>query len=69
MSRMESKRWEKKILDWTPYGEKRSKGRPRTRWEDEIVKYAGRLWQRAAKDRIRWERVGEAYAQRWANML
>ena len=66
---MENRIWEKKILDWTQYGEKRFRGRPKMRREDEIVKYAGRLWQRTAKDRIRWERLGEAYAQRWVNML
>jgi hypothetical protein len=67
ISRKEGNRWEKILLDWTPYGNKRNRGRPRLRWEDEIRKHLGGLWQRDTKNRKSWERIGEAYAQRWAN--
>lgn len=67
VSRKTNNRWEKILLDWTPYDYKRARGRPRRRWIDEIKSYAGIAWQRDARDRIRWERIGEAYARRWEN--
>ena len=33
-------------------------------WIDEIRTYAGVTWQRDAKDRYHWKRLGEAYAER-----
>ncbi len=64
--RRKGNRWEKTVLNWVPYDQKRKKGRPKTRWVDEINKYAGVLWQRDAWFRECWKKVGEAYAQRWA---
>ena len=31
-----NERWTKKVTEWLPYGKKRARGRPKTRWEDEI---------------------------------
>ena len=33
---MEDGRWTKKLLEWRPREEKRSRGRPPTRWADDI---------------------------------
>ena len=37
-------RWTRKATEWLPYGRKRRKGRPRTRWEDEIRFRVGTAW-------------------------
>ncbi len=66
-SRRGEDRWEKIIVDWTPREGKRRVGRPKTRWEDEIINYGGVAWRRDARDRKRWANVGEAYALGWAH--
>ncbi len=33
-------RWEKRVFEWTPYGKKRGKGRPK-KWEEEIIRMGG----------------------------
>lgn len=60
-------RWERKVLEWTPRGQKRKVGRPKIRWEDEIIRHSGIAWKRTVSNRDRWKRVGEAYAQGWAH--
>ncbi|KAI8441229.1 hypothetical protein MSG28_014878 [Choristoneura fumiferana] len=44
---------------------KRSVGRPRTRWTDDLVKAAGSRWMQAASNRSNWRSMGEAYVQQW----
>lgn len=51
VARMNNSRWAKKITEWTPLNKKRSFGRPRIRWRDELVKGAGVNWSTKAKDR------------------
>ena len=46
VARMNDNRWTKRITDWHPYNEKRSRKRPDTRWRDEIEKFAGVAWTR-----------------------
>ena len=46
-----------------PRGKKRKKGRQIKRWEDEIMKTAGRLWMRLAGERCVWKRLEEAFAK------
>ena len=47
---LEDGRWTKKILDWTPsYGLGRSRQRPKTRWIDPLVKYAGGHFHKTKK--------------------
>ena len=49
------KRWSTVILDWKPNGGKgRHRGRPKTRWEDEIVAIAGGNWIEIAADEEAW---------------
>lgn len=54
VARMNNSRWAKKITEWTPLNKKRSVGRPRIRWCDELVKGAGVNWSTKAKDRDLW---------------
>ena len=50
-ARQTDKRWSKFILDWKPNrGTGRDRGRPRTRWGDEIVAIAGGNWMETAAD-------------------
>jgi hypothetical protein len=42
----------KKVTHWYPRGEKRKRGRPIFRWEDDIKRVAGAIWHREAKNRV-----------------
>jgi len=59
-------RWSRALLEWWPYGKTRKKGRPTTRYIDEIKNRVGVEWQRVTEDRTRWRKTGEVYAQLWA---
>ena len=48
----------KKCTEWTPYERKRSRGRPRKRWRDEIVEKAGVNWMRRTGKRLSWKTLG-----------
>ena len=39
-------RWARRTTEWLPYGIKRGRGRPETRWEDEIKNRVGVAWER-----------------------
>ena len=46
------------MLHWIPLGGDRRRGRPATRWEDELEKFAaarGQKWEECALDRTLWE--------------
>lgn len=61
VARLKDERWTKKVTFWKgPLG-KRSKGRPLTRWEDEIIRAAGPNWQEKAQDRDKWTFLEEAF--------
>ena len=67
VARMNDNRWTQRATEWMPLGYKREKARPKTRWEDEIRKYMGVTWIRAAKDREVWRNHGEAFVQQWTD--
>jgi hypothetical protein len=52
-------RWGKRVLEWRPRLGKRSVGRPRARWSDDLCRTAGRSWMRVAEDRARWRDIGD----------
>lgn len=65
VARMKDGRWTKKILDWRPRFEAfRSRGRPPSRWSDDIKRLAGN-WTQVAQDRKRWQNLREAFVQQW----
>ena len=55
-------RWTTKVTVWTPIGYTRSRGRPKTRWRDDIEKL-DKYWHRSAQDRNKWREMGKAYVQ------
>ena len=59
-------KWNHKMTTWVPHMGKRKRGRPKTRWSDEIVKGFGASWMNRAKDRQTWKGLVGAYAQKWA---
>lgn len=61
-------RWSKKLLEWRPRHEAyRSRGRPPTRWTDDIRKICGN-WIQMAQDRAEWQNKREAYVQQWTTI-
>ena len=65
VARMDDNRWTKRITDWQPKNEIRSRKRPDTRWRDEIENFAGVAWQVLAQDRASWKKLGKAFVQQW----
>lgn len=65
IARCNDSRWNNIILHWRPYLGKRKRGRPSTRWTNDLKLTAGLNWTREAQDRDRWYAMGEAYVQRW----
>lgn len=57
-------RWGRKVLDSIPYNEKRPRGRPRTRWRNEMRKQIGINWRRKEENRDLRGKCGETYAQK-----
>ncbi|XP_059052254.1 uncharacterized protein LOC131846852 [Achroia grisella] len=60
-------KWSKVITTWYPRQGHRKRGRPNGRWEDEIVRTAGKLWTRITQDRTEWKRLEEAFALKQAD--
>ena len=64
VGRMSDGRWTKRFLEWRPRLDKRSKGRPPTRWMDDLRRF-GVIWIQRAQDRKEWAEMEEAYVQQW----
>ncbi len=54
-------RWTKKVTEWQPRNSKRSQGRQKITWRDEIVALASAGWSTLTSDRERWKGLGEAF--------
>ncbi len=59
--------WNRIIEEWTPWDKKRGRGRPLTRWRDELVRDFGPLWTRMGRYKKYWGKVVKAYARNWAS--
>ena len=53
MRRMDN-RWTIRVTEWIPREGKRSRGRQKVRWDDEVRKFAGASWNTLAQDRGNW---------------
>ena len=48
-----------------PRRERRSRGRPSRRWQDDITEKEGTTWVRKATDRGQWKTLMEGYILQW----
>lgn len=68
LARINDGRWTRKITEWRPRDHAfRSRGRPPTRWSDDLKRIQTN-WLNAAQDRGRWKSLREAYVQQWTNI-
>ena len=65
VARMNDNRWTIRSTEWQVREGKRSRGRPKRRWQDDIYKYQGASWTRIAKDRKIWKNLAEGYFLQW----
>ncbi|GBP63737.1 Putative uncharacterized transposon-derived protein F52C9.6 [Eumeta japonica] len=54
VARVKDQIWTIKVTFWKRPPGKRSRGRPLTHWDDEIIKTAGTNWKQIAQDRDNW---------------
>ena len=54
LARHHDSRWSSLVCIWAPSTYRRHVGRPTTRWEDDIVRYAGGGWASLAQDEDAW---------------
>lgn len=66
VARTKDGRWSKKLLEWRPRADKRSVGRPPTRWTDDIKRITTN-WIGTAQNREEWKTLEEAYVQQWTS--
>ncbi|GBP72876.1 Putative uncharacterized transposon-derived protein F52C9.6 [Eumeta japonica] len=50
------------ITQWYPRDAKRKRGKPQKRWDHDIRQVAGKTWSRVARERSKWSRLEEAFA-------
>ena len=60
-------RWAIRITEWVPRDCKRSRGRKRRRWSDEIRKFAGMDWHRKTINRWEWKDMSETFVLQWTS--
>lgn len=65
IARREDGQWTKAVVQWRPRQHSRKRGRPPTRWTDDIIKTTGTRWELKARNRQRWKEMEEAYVQEW----
>ncbi len=65
----EGTKWDGRVQNWVPLGNKRRRGRPTQRWRDEFVTEKGPPWQREAWEWAKGRNSMETHAQKWAALL
>ncbi len=60
-------RWTKKVKEWQLRNSKRSQGRQKTKWRDEIVAFASVGWSTLTSDRERRKKLGKSYVLQWTS--
>lgn len=64
VARLTDERWTRRLLEWRPRADRRGRGRPPTRWTDDLKRITTN-WMQSAQDRRQWAEIGEAYIQQW----
>ena len=62
VARMKSDRWTYTSTFWTPYDHRRRRGRPKSRWRDDLDSTFPQ-WHRMAQNRTQWKEAEEAYVR------
>ena len=65
MMRGDKRKWNHILTSWYPHWGKRTRGRPSTRWSDELRKTVGSDWPVKTKDRNSWKGLVKTLAQNW----
>ena len=65
VARMKDNGWTIRCTEWQVRNGRRSRGRPRRRWRDDLQQWQGATWSRTAKDRQQWRCLAEGYLQQW----
>lgn len=67
ISKASDGRWSQALLQWRPlHGRGRDVGRPRVRWSDELLQFAGSEWQLHAADDELWTALGRCFVAKAA---
>lgn len=61
VARMSDDRWTCRLTLWRGPAGIRRKGRPVTRWDNDIIKIAGKNWKTIAKNKDKWKSLEEAF--------
>ena len=67
VARLDDNRWTQRVTEWQPREGRRSRGRQRKRWRDDLVQLKGVTWRHDAQHRQRWRSDVEGYFQQWKN--
>ena len=65
IARMKDDRRTKRCTEWQPRREKRSRGRPSRRWQDDITEKEGTTRIRKVTDKRQWKTLMEGYILQW----
>ena len=61
--RQRDSRWSQQVVHWTPnLGFRRSAGAPKTRWADQLEKFAGGDWLTFAQEPYEWDAIEDVHA-------
>ena len=61
VARFQDNRWTLRVTEWTPRQWKRTRGRPKIRWRDDLLNYMGPKWPEKARDRKQWKSSREGF--------
>ena len=64
VARRHDNRWTIRVTEWISRGHKRPRGRPTTRWCDDLIQYVWPTWRHIAKDRKLWKVCREGFLVR-----
>ena len=61
VARLQDNRWTIRATSWVPRRWLRQRGRPKTRWRDDLSRHLGTTWTRLAQDRHQWKLSRDIY--------
>ncbi len=65
--RRPNKRWTTRVTEWQPRNGRRSQGRQRVRWRDEVKAFAGPSWTSLTSEKERWRMLEKAFVLQWTS--